>query len=146
MINAIFALLTISVLLVSAFAVSENAFAYNTKWKFVPKICGDKLCDSSGGSTSDDEREKHREEYVNPTVEEIKITVAEELPAEAQWLQVPVPESTKPPLKQIAQGIQPEAVICNEELYLIIKHNNFPACVKLETLEKLEQRGWGVIP
>jgi len=51
-----------------------------------------------------------------------------------------------PPRKQVAQGIAPEEVICKEGLELIIKHNQSPACVKLETAGKLEERGWGVMP
>ncbi len=37
-------------------------------------------------------------------------------------------------------------MICNEGLVLIIKHNGSPACVRLETADKLEERGWGIIP
>ncbi len=47
------------------------------------------------------------------------------------------------PIKQVAQGIEPAAVICKDRLVLIIKHNGSPACVKLETAVKLEERGWG---
>ena len=50
------------------------------------------------------------------------------------------------PLKQIAYGVVPEEIKCNLELVLIIKHNQLPACVKPETAEKLEARGWGVMP
>ena len=50
-----------------------------------------------------------------------------------------------PPLKQIAQGIAPEDITCNEGLTLLIKHNGSPACVKPDTAEILEERGWGVI-
>ena len=50
------------------------------------------------------------------------------------------------PLKQVAQGIDPVEVTCNLELVLIIKHNGSPACVKPETAEKLEERGWGGMP
>jgi hypothetical protein len=50
------------------------------------------------------------------------------------------------PLKQVAQGIEPEAVTCNLELVLIIKHNGSPACVKHETAIILEERGWGGMP
>jgi len=50
------------------------------------------------------------------------------------------------PLKQVAQGIEPEAVLCNEGLVLIIKYSGSPACVKPETAVKLEERGWGSIP
>jgi len=46
------------------------------------------------------------------------------------------------PLKQVAQGIEPEAVTCNEGLVLIIKYNGSPACVKPTTAEKLIERGW----
>jgi len=52
----------------------------------------------------------------------------------------------EPPLKQVAQGIEREAVVCNEGLVLIIKHNGSPACVKHETAVKLEERGWGGMP
>ena len=50
------------------------------------------------------------------------------------------------PRKQIAQGISPEEVICNEGLELIIKHNGSAACVRLDTAVNLEERGWGVMP
>ncbi len=50
------------------------------------------------------------------------------------------------PLRQIAFGVMPEEIKCNMGLELIIKHNQSPACVKLETAEKLEARGWGVMP
>ena len=50
------------------------------------------------------------------------------------------------PRKQVAQGIEPVAVKCNEGLSLIIRHNGFPACVRPDTVESLEERGWGVIP
>ena len=50
------------------------------------------------------------------------------------------------PKKQSSQGIEPAAVTCKEGLVLIIKHDGSPACVKHETAESLEERGWGVIP
>jgi hypothetical protein len=50
------------------------------------------------------------------------------------------------PLKQIANGIAPESIICNEGLVLIIKHDGSPACVMPDTAENLENRGWGVMP
>jgi len=51
-----------------------------------------------------------------------------------------------PPRRQIANGVAPEEVICKEGLALIIKHNQSPACVRFETAEKLEERGWGGMP
>ena len=50
------------------------------------------------------------------------------------------------PLKQVSQGTDPVAIKCNVGLELIIKHNGSPACVKQDTAEKLEERGWGGIP
>ena len=50
------------------------------------------------------------------------------------------------PKKQVSQGIEPEAVVCNEGLVLILRHNGSPACVKERTAEIFEERGWGSIP
>lgn len=50
------------------------------------------------------------------------------------------------PHKQMMYVVQPEAVKCNQGLELIIKHDQSPACVKPATAEKLQARGWGVIP
>jgi len=47
------------------------------------------------------------------------------------------------PKKQVEQGIEPESVTCKEGLILMIKHNGSPACVRLNTAENLEERGWG---
>jgi len=47
------------------------------------------------------------------------------------------------PRKQVAHGIEPENVTCNEGLLLIIRHNGMPACVKEDTAVILEERGWG---
>ena len=51
---------------------------------------------------------------------------------------------TIPSLKtQIKNGILPDSVTCREGLELIFKvANNFPACVKPSTAEKLIERGW----
>ena len=51
-----------------------------------------------------------------------------------------------PPLKQILDGIKLENIICIEGLQIILKsNNNFPACVKPDSVEKLIERGWGKI-
>ena len=48
-----------------------------------------------------------------------------------------------PPLKQTSLGISPENVICKDNYEIIFKiTDNFPACVKPSTVEKLIQRGW----
>lgn len=49
------------------------------------------------------------------------------------------------PLKQLANGILPENIICKDGLELIFKStNNFPACVQSESKLKLIQRGWTI--
>ncbi len=47
-----------------------------------------------------------------------------------------------PPMKQIEHGVKLNEIICKENMQLIFKPNNSPACVKLETAEKLIERGW----
>ena len=49
-----------------------------------------------------------------------------------------------PPAKQMDLGNFLEYIKCNQGLVLIYTfYNNSPACVKTESAEKLEQRGWG---
>ncbi|HSG83652.1 MAG TPA: hypothetical protein VLA08_03745, partial [Nitrosopumilus sp.] len=51
------------------------------------------------------------------------------------------------PLKQIANGIMPEDIVCKEHLNLVFKiSNNNPVCVMPTTAEKLIERGWSTIP
>jgi hypothetical protein len=48
------------------------------------------------------------------------------------------------PLKQFKSGIAANDVKCKEGLQLVIKGNDdSPACVKLDTAQKLVERGWG---
>jgi len=49
------------------------------------------------------------------------------------------------PRKQVSQGVEPEAVACNEGLVLILRHNGSPACVTEKTAEIFEERGLGSI-
>ena len=50
------------------------------------------------------------------------------------------------PLKQIESGLAMDEIKCKENLELILKHDNSPACVSLETKAKLMQRGWAIDP
>ena len=51
-----------------------------------------------------------------------------------------------PPLKQMKLGVNVEEIVCKEGLELIFKpSNDFPACVKPTTVEKLVERGWRII-
>lgn len=50
-----------------------------------------------------------------------------------------------PPLKQMSEGVLPENVTCTEGLQKILKHsNNFPACVKPNSVNELLERGWAI--
>jgi hypothetical protein len=50
------------------------------------------------------------------------------------------------PKKQVEQGLSADHVKCNEDLILIKKQSdNSSACVKLQTAQKLVERGWGII-
>ncbi len=62
-----------------------------------------------------------------------------------EWFDRNFPDYTIYEAVGLAQGIEPEGVICKEALVLIIKHNGSSLCVRLETAEKLEERGWGVM-
>lgn len=51
-----------------------------------------------------------------------------------------------PPLKQIENGVSPQAVTCTEGLQLVYKAtNNNPACVKPNSVQKLVERGWALL-
>lgn len=83
---------------------------------------------------------------VEPTnVEPIEIT--KERDQKIVELEQPIRAGeTLSPKKQVSQGIEPEAVVCNEGLVLILRHDGSPACVKEKTAEIFEERGWGSMP
>jgi len=45
------------------------------------------------------------------------------------------------PKKQLRNGIPVEEIQCNSGLELVIRNNGMPACVKPETIEKMQERG-----
>ena len=48
------------------------------------------------------------------------------------------------PLRQIASGVEPRDVMCKSGFALVLKvEDQFPACVKPQTVQKLVERGWG---
>jgi len=52
-------------------------------------------------------------------------------------------DSSLSPLKQISSGVYPRDVVCKEGLELFFKSSDSsPACIKLETAQKLIERGW----
>lgn len=50
------------------------------------------------------------------------------------------------PKKQLKKGILPEDIVCNDGLYLMIRNNGTPACLKSTTLKIFEDRGLGFVP
>src|SRR5574337_1919105 len=52
-------------------------------------------------------------------------------------------QTVSSPLEQLGFGILPKDIQCKQGLDLIIKmHDNMPACVKPQTVQKLVDRGW----
>ncbi|MFB5631030.1 MAG: dienelactone hydrolase family protein [Nitrosopumilaceae archaeon] len=50
-----------------------------------------------------------------------------------------------PPLKQIADGVEPSEITCTEGLELVLKKSNGnPACLKPSSVAKLIERGWAI--
>ncbi len=81
----------------------------------------------------------------NPNVEESVKEEADQSSNQTATIQNPsnpVDISVAAPLKQVAQGVLPNEIICKEGLELIIKNNGSPACVKPKTAEILIERGW----
>jgi len=73
-------------------------------------------------------------------VEEPKISPKSEEPTPEQMKSTVTKQIS--PRKQMAQGISPQEVVCNEGLELIIKYEGTSACVKTNTATKLIERGW----
>ncbi|MCE2506677.1 MAG: hypothetical protein J4F36_09495 [Nitrosopumilaceae archaeon] len=46
------------------------------------------------------------------------------------------------PLQQIKQGIPTDDITCQKHMMLAAKQDGKPACLKIDTLVKLMQRGW----
>jgi len=63
---------------------------------------------------------------------------------EANIKLVPTKIRLDSPLKQFKSGIPIDKIQCKENLILVQKHDNFPACVTPETVPKIVERGWGI--
>ncbi|MGQ0376328.1 MAG: hypothetical protein ACT4OW_02335 [Nitrososphaerota archaeon] len=76
-------------------------------------------------------------------------TTDEELADDTMMTEEEMMETTeiKSPKKQMAEGVEASAVVCNEGLQLIIKTSTgSAACVKSSSVETLIARGWGSTP
>ena len=54
---------------------------------------------------------------------------------------LPINAETESPIKQMKDGISPENILCREGLELVIRINGMPACVKPETVDRMQERG-----
>jgi hypothetical protein len=101
------------------------------KYKVInsPKVCGDKMC-----SEIDEQRAKK-----GLSSRDIKVC------GDRPCHEIVVKTSTinkSGPLGQFRLGIPLDLIQCKESHHLVIKTvNMFPACVKVENMEKLRQRG-----
>ncbi|MDH3341396.1 MAG: hypothetical protein OEL84_08945 [Nitrosopumilus sp.] len=48
------------------------------------------------------------------------------------------------PLDQTGHGVAPKSIRCNEDLILIQKHDETPACIREQSVQKLIKRGWAL--
>ncbi len=136
----VFLLIFISIILVTSvsLAINHPSFGYGgggggggggSGSTLDSRVCGDKLCSEIPGG-----REAW-ESRTNTKKVESELSNTEQ-----------VSSLSDSPRKQIAYGVSPEQVICNEGLVLFIKYNGSPACVRHDTAVILEERGWGGMP
>jgi len=72
--------------------------------------------------------------------------VSSDLPEEVTRFDVKPASEVPSPFKQLENGIDPLAVECNSNLVFMHKfENSKPACVTLQTAQKLVERNWGWI-
>jgi hypothetical protein len=104
------------------------------KYKVInsPKVCGDKMC-----SETDEQRAKKG-------LSSRDIKVCGDRPCyEITAKTTTVNKST--PLGQFKLGIVLDMIQCKTTHQLVIRTSNiFPACVKVESIEKLRQRSWAI--
>ena len=135
----VFLLIFISIILVTSvsLAINHPSFGYGgggggggggSGSTLDSRVCGDKLCSEIPGG---------REAWESSNTKEVE----SELSNTEQ-----VSSLSDSPRKQIAYGVSPEQVNCNEGLVLFIKYNGSPACVRHDTAVILEERGWGDMP
>jgi len=104
------------------------------KYKVInsPKVCGDKIC-----SEIDEQRAKKG-------LSSRDIKVCGDRPCYEITAKTTTVNKSNP-LGQFKRGIELDMIQCKTLHQLVIKTTNaFPACVKVESIEKLRQRGWAI--
>jgi outer membrane biosynthesis protein TonB len=94
------------------------------------------------------EEEMTEETMTEETMEEETMT-DEEMADDTMMMEEEMMTTTqiKSPKKQMNEGVEAGAVVCNEGLELIIKTSTgSAACVKASSVETLIARGWGSTP
>jgi hypothetical protein len=105
------------------------------KYKVInsPKVCGDKMC-----SEIDEQRAKNG-------ISSHDIKICGDKPCYQIIDEKTEKISKSSPLGQFKMGVALNQIQCKEELHLIIRtKNTFPACVKVQDIEKLRYRGWAI--
>jgi hypothetical protein len=116
------------------FVESAEGLIEFKKYKVInsPKVCGDKLC-----SEIDEKIAKKGESSRN-----IKVC-GDRLCSDFSKEQKSFNKSS--PFGQLKLGIAIDLIQCKEGQELVIKTtNSFPACVKIENVEKLRDKGWAI--
>ncbi len=102
----------------------QESFEYGSGQKPDPRVCGDRLCTEIPGGRAAWEAE---DETLNKNTEKPEITIISS------------------PLKQMANGVVAQEVICKSGFTLMIRSSGDAACVTPTTAEKLANAGWGTI-
>ncbi len=125
-------------ILVIGFAIgvidSADGFIEFKKYKVInsPKVCGDKLC-----SEVDEKIAKKGESSRNIKVCGDKLC--------SDFSEDPKPFNKSSPFGQLKLGISMDLIQCKEGQEIVIKKTNqTPACVNLENIEKLREKGWAI--
>jgi hypothetical protein len=97
-----------------------------------PKVCGDKLC-----SEVDEQIAKKGESSRNIKVCGDRLC--------SDFSEKPIVFNKSSPYGQFRLGVALDLIQCKEGYELVIRTtNSLPACIKLENIEKLREKGWAI--
>lgn len=98
----------------------------NAEWEFIPTEDGVYRIVGSAKTTGDNE----------PSSDELLFGIPIHVESSTNMVDLP-------PLKQLGNGVLPSDITCADNLQLVFKSSDdSPACVTLETKQKLIERGW----
>jgi len=116
----VIAVAILSIAVVSTVGIQES-FEYGSGGKPDPRVCGDRLCSEIPGGR---EAWQAEDETLEENMDKPEIAIISS------------------PLKQMDKGVAPEDVVCKSGLALMIRPSGDAACVKEDSVKKLENKDW----